>query len=71
MPRRSPPTTSTAARRSASRAPGKSRLPGGPSTRPGGVPLKGRHIERAVEDVEEGRKDTERRGVPSDVPKRG
>jgi hypothetical protein len=34
------------------------------------VPQKRQHIRRAERDVEEGRQDTERRGVPSDVPKR-
>ena len=63
MPRKSPPTTSTAGQR-------KAALPGTPSTRPGGVPLKGQHIERARKDVEAGRQDTERRGTPSDVPRR-
>jgi hypothetical protein len=61
MPRPKPPTKSTAARR---------RNPGGPSTRPGGVPLKRDHIEQARSDVERGLKDTERRGIPSNVPKR-
>ena len=28
----------------------------------------GGHMERALDDVESGRKDTERRGIPSDVP---
>lgn len=59
MRRPRPPTKSTAARR---------KPPGGPSTRPGGVPLKRQHIEQAREDVERGVRDTERRGVPSDVP---
>jgi hypothetical protein len=35
------------------------------------VPLKKRHVERARRDVESGRVDTERRGTPSDVPKKG
>ena len=61
MPRSKPRTKSTAAR---------PRLPGGPSTRPGGVPLKKQHIERARRDVERGLEDTERRGIPSNVPKR-
>jgi hypothetical protein len=34
------------------------------------VPLKRPHIERARRDVERGLKDTDRRGTPSDVPKR-
>jgi hypothetical protein len=34
------------------------------------VPLKKRHIERARSDVERGLKDTERRGIPSDVPRK-
>lgn len=61
MPRRGRRTTSTAARR---------RLPGGPSTRPGGVPLKEQHVGRAHRDIESGRKDTEGRGIPSNVPKK-
>jgi hypothetical protein len=32
------------------------------------VPLRRKRIEQARRDVEGGRKDTERRGVPNDVP---
>lgn len=34
------------------------------------APLRRKRIEQARRDVERGVKDTERRGVPSDVPKR-
>jgi hypothetical protein len=34
------------------------------------VPLRRRRIARAADDVSQGRKDTERRGVPNDVPSR-
>jgi hypothetical protein len=32
-------------------------------------PLRRRRIKRAAKDVEKGLKDTERRGVPSDLPR--
>jgi hypothetical protein len=32
------------------------------------LPLRRRRIARAAEDVSQGRKDTERRGLPNDVP---
>ena len=71
MPRQArPPMKSTAAPRSGAKGGTKTpRPPGGPSTRPGGVPLKRPHIERARRDVERGLKDTDRRGTPNDVPK--
>lgn len=33
------------------------------------IPLRRRRIARAAKDVERGLKDTERRGVPNDVPR--
>jgi hypothetical protein len=33
-----------------------------------GTPLRRKRIAKAADDVNRGRKDTERRGVPSDVP---
>jgi hypothetical protein len=68
----SPATKNTAGRREAAVAAGPrkaARPSGGPSTRPGGVPQRGQHIRRAERDVERGAKDTERRGIPSDVPR--
>lgn len=35
---------------------------------PKGVPLRRKRIEQARRDIERGVKDTERRGVPNDVP---
>jgi hypothetical protein len=43
------------------------RKPGGSS----GTPLRRKRIAKAAEDVKRGRKDTERRGAPSDVPAGG
>ncbi len=61
----SPATKSTAGQPSPRTA---ARPSGGPSVRPGGVPLRSQHIKRAQRDIERGVKDTERRGVPNDVP---
>jgi hypothetical protein len=36
-----------------------------------GTPLRRKRIAKAADDVSRGRKDTERRGVPSDVPAGG
>ncbi len=62
------PTKSTAAQLKGSRAGEAARVPGGPSTRPGGLAQKRQHVERARRDVESGGQDTERRGIPSNVP---
>ena len=40
------------------------RKPGGGK----GLPLRRKRIAKAAQDVKRGRKDTERRGVPNDVP---
>ena len=42
------------------------RKPGGGK----GVPLRRERIAKAADDVKRGRKDTDRRGVPNDVPGR-